>query len=84
LKKSKISLIICFLAAGITEFPDRAMSFEQASDDFAIAKEETVTTKQFKFSQPVVPSVEKLSMDDNPMGQVNSVKIVPILLPEMA
>ncbi len=81
MNNSKISLIICFLAAGITGFPDRAMSKEQLSVDFSIPTEETVETKllnipnteQFKISQPVIPSANELSADENPMGQVNSV-----------
>ncbi|MEA5598555.1 iron uptake porin [Rivularia sp. UHCC 0363] len=81
MNNSKISLIICFLAAGITGFPDRAMSKEQLSVDFSIPTEETVETKllnipnteQFKISQPVIPSENELSADENPMGQVNSV-----------
>ncbi|MGB3652365.1 MAG: iron uptake porin [Rivularia sp. (in: cyanobacteria)] len=79
MKTSKISLIICFLAAGITEFPDKAMSKERASFDFVIPTEGAVETKfniknteKFKISQPVEPASEA-SWDKNPMGQVNSV-----------
>ncbi len=80
MKTSKISLILCFLAAGITGFPDKAMSKEQASVelDFTIPNQGTVETKfeiqdteQFKISQPLVEPDK--SLDVNPMGQVNSV-----------
>ncbi|WP_414624178.1 hypothetical protein [Calothrix sp. CCY 0018] len=63
MKTSKISLIICFLAVGITGFPDKAMSKERASVDldFTIPNQGTVETKfeiknteQFKISQPLV------------------------------
>ncbi|MEM6753172.1 MAG: iron uptake porin [Cyanobacteria bacterium P01_C01_bin.38] len=82
MKTSRISLIICFLAAGITGFPHKAMSKEQTSVDldFTISNKEAVETKQFdikntdtqkfKISQPV--DVNN-SLDVNPMGQVNSV-----------
>ncbi|MEO1428539.1 MAG: iron uptake porin [Cyanobacteria bacterium J06633_8] len=85
MKASKISLIICFLAAGITGFPDKALSKEQASVDldldFTISgkempetkKFEINNTKQFKISQLLDESIEKTSLDENPMGQVNSV-----------
>lgn len=82
LKASKISLIICFLAAGITGFPDKAVSKKQASVDldFTISGKQTLETKQFeiidteqfKISQPL-ESTDKTSLDENPMGQVNSV-----------
>jgi len=81
LKPSKISLIICFLAAGITVFPDKAMSKEQFSVDLDIPEAGMLKTKQFdlknteKFqvSQSLVESIDKNSLDENPMGQVNSV-----------
>ncbi|MGF1672800.1 MAG: iron uptake porin, partial [Rivularia sp. (in: cyanobacteria)] len=68
MNNSNISLIICFLVAGITGFPDQAMSEEQVSVDLSIPTEEIMETQQFKISQVVVPSG-----DENAMGQVNSV-----------
>lgn len=68
MNKSKISLIICFLVAGITGIPDKAMSEEQVSLDLSLSTEELLETKPFKISQVGVPSA-----DENPMGQVNSV-----------
>ncbi|MDY7024506.1 MAG: iron uptake porin, partial [Cyanobacteriota bacterium] len=83
MKTNKISLIICFLAAGITGFPDKAMSKKQAATDldFTIPHQGTVETKQFdiknteqfKISQPLIEPVNDNSLDGNPMGQVNSV-----------
>lgn len=69
------------MAAGITGFPDRVMSKEQASVDFPSPTEGTVeikqfeiqNTEQFKISQPIVESIDEISLDENPMGQVNSV-----------
>ncbi|MGB6301031.1 MAG: iron uptake porin [Rivularia sp. (in: cyanobacteria)] len=82
MKTNQFILIICFLAAGITEFPDKAVSKEQASVDLdlTISDKEAVKTKQFdiknteqfQISQPV-ESVIGNSLDVNPMGQVNSV-----------
>ncbi len=68
------------MAAGITGFPDKAMSKELASVelDFTIPNQGTVETKfeiqdteQFKISQPLIEPDN--SLDVNPMGQVNSV-----------
>ena len=69
MKLNKISLLLCCLAAGITGFPDRAVSKEQDSVDFAIPTEEAQNTQQFKISE----SIDRSSLDENPMGQVNSV-----------
>ena len=82
MKTNKISLIIGFLAAGITGFPDKAMSKKQTSTEFVtIPSQETTeikqfeikTTEKFKISQPLTESVNHNSLDENPMGQVNSV-----------
>ena len=82
MKTNKISLIIGFLAAGITGFPDKAMSKKQTSTEFVtIPSQETTeikqfeikTTEKFKISQPLTESVNYNSLDENPMGQVNSV-----------
>ncbi|MEO1373174.1 MAG: iron uptake porin [Cyanobacteria bacterium J06635_10] len=61
MENSKSSLIICFLAAGIFGFPDKATSSEYTDLDFPI--KEAVGRKQ----------LNKSSLDENPMGQVNSV-----------
>ena len=82
MKTNKISLIIGFLAAGITGFPDKAMSKKQTSTEFVtIPSQETTeikqfeikTTEKFKISQPLTESINHNSLDENPMGQVNSV-----------
>ncbi|MEM9928032.1 MAG: iron uptake porin, partial [Cyanobacteria bacterium P01_D01_bin.50] len=59
MKNSQFSLIICFLATGIFGFPDKATSSEYTDLDFPT--EEAVERKQSN------------SLDENPMGQVNSV-----------
>ncbi|MEM6399959.1 MAG: iron uptake porin [Cyanobacteria bacterium P01_D01_bin.116] len=83
MKTTKFSLILCFLVAGITGFPDKAMSKEQPSVEFefTVPREGKVemkqfdikNTEQFKISQPFIESVNDKSLDKNPMGQVNSV-----------
>ena len=75
--------MICFFAAGITGFPDKAISEEQSSVNFAISNEDWVerkklniqNTEQFKISQSLEKPVDAFSMDENPMGQVNSVSL---------
>lgn len=66
------------MAAGITGFPDKAISKEQDSVDFAISarigekKQFNIQSKQqLKISQLLVKSEN--SLGENPMGQVNSV-----------
>ncbi|MEO0840939.1 MAG: iron uptake porin [Cyanobacteria bacterium J06643_5] len=83
MKTNQISLIICFLAAGITGFPDKAMSKKQAATElnFTIPSQRKVKTKQFEtknteefnISQSLTETDNYNSLDENPMGQVNSV-----------